>query len=1752
MNGDGDGGGSGSGSASAFASGAATPSSQQDAGHRPGTPSRTASNLRNEIGSPTSTGSENGYDSQSINDGFAPGILASRLGRSLVGAGVGSSLSLTGSGTSSPSLSMTGFNAISTVLNNPSKRQHTIDPKSSRFPPLTPTPHVLSDIPKAKKSDIEGYLSSVRPEWDRFMRNQKLGRQGRATVGERHDGEGDGDGDDSVGGPASAPAAAKRRGHRTRGSVASLSADLRAQPVVAPEKRLPPLSAVPQVFFSEDFDLGNPYTFDLVTERHKATTTSGGGNGAAAPSYDVALNQMLQEKLSYYSDVIEQHLVIEIGTQSSSFFAALGNLKELNAEAESCLERIGHLKSELVHIDEDQAKAGLRVVREQERRRQLHSKRKAIESVREVIERRDLARLLVQQGETEEALEIIDGVRSVLSADPAADAARPSLRFTDLRSLSYILPELRELESSLSGSLQRDLVAILADDLAERVRPTSEGDGTGRDDYFAESLVPSRSAGSPLSPAASTSLPSFVRPPSSPFGNAAKPLSDPDSRLKSRIAPLIGGLVRTSGIDGLPAAYREAALRAVKETWRSRLGDDGEEWAELAALLETDDPSKNDLVGAPEVVVRFRDIEHQAFLSLGRKLLDALLRCLKGIDSQAKLVIRILDEYHASGSGDRDAAPRSSTDQAVDAAPTMPDGVSATLPTTMADIVTASTELSHVLTARLISVRSSTHAAMDLAPFLAVFQLCWSYVLSSELVCRRMIVGLRGSVLSQAKGFLSQFHRKRIERAAKAVEEETWAQSDVGADVQRQVRLIVESAVEDPAAFVVSSELARGSIDAARGSAGAGTATGGADAADADAAPQPAQGSKALEIEDRSYFVVSASLDVLKLLADYLRVIINLPLLTTEAMGRVVEFLKQFNSRTCQVVLGAGAMRSAGLKNITAKHLALASQSLSIMISLIPYIRETVRRHLSPKQAVMLTEFDKLRRDFQEHQYEIHAKLVAIMSDRLTVHCRALGSVDWNAPLPGDGDDGDGEATPEANKYAADLVKETATLHKVLSKYLQPPVVEHVIGQVLKAIDARIAAELDKVDVQTRAARRRIEEDIGLLKTKLSALKHVEWQGEQLDAILEKKQVHAATQRTSADGSSGKEAVSLAAEAQQPAPQHAYKARIPSLFTRRQQQQHQQNQQQQQQQQQQQHHQQQQQQQNSAARSSADSTPSLTTLQARASQESTPRSSMQDIVVPPVPNKDAEAQPAAVDDAEAPPPTPPAKSLSAERASDESTAGVGEPAQQQQQQQQQADETEASSEQASASLHTAERSSQDKGGDVDAGAKEGDNQEEQAKSNDAETSKAAIPALATTAEAAATEAPAAPRTSGESAPTVADLPRQTSPSQATEPSPASPRQSATKPEPSSAFASPVKSGASTPVASTNNTPSKPGRMSLKERLAEAARKRSMAQQAPAAAAPEPAPAKPSPAAAATGVAAETKAGDADQAQDEGAKPSEVAKQSKDASAMLPSQETAVAAAPRDEEIKLAPSEAESAPGVTQQPEAMPEAQQEGSAALPSSARAEMAAPVAPEAPAPEPAAPTADVVPSALGAEEESKHPAGSTDSADAQATKLDASSSGAQQPTATSIEIEAQEATVSAQVDESVTKAGSTAPETEALSSEAPEQATEAQASTTAALEELDMPPPAASRADDAGEETDAAAVGAPSAEAQDEPPAADEGGADEVSTPILSGTATPDVEESVKGDGDDDDGEADAKQGTGTPKTPGKKKKKKNKKKK
>nr|KAJ0222921.1 hypothetical protein LSAT_V11C200079050 [Lactuca sativa] len=45
----------------------------------------------------------------------------------------------------------------------------------------------------------------------------------------------------------------------------------------------------------------------------------------------------------------------------------------------------------------------------------------------------------------------------------------------------------------------------------------------------------------------------------------------------------------------------------------------------------------------------------------------------------------------------------------------------------------------------------------------------------------------------------------------------------------------------------------------------------------------------------------------------------------------VLEMLKFFNKRACQLVLGVGAMQVSGLKSTTSKHLALASQEVGYL-----------------------------------------------------------------------------------------------------------------------------------------------------------------------------------------------------------------------------------------------------------------------------------------------------------------------------------------------------------------------------------------------------------------------------------------------------------------------------------------------------------------------------------------------------------------------------------------------------------------------------------------------------------------------------------------------------------------------------------------------------------------------------------------------------------------------------------------------------
>lgn len=193
--------------------------------------------------------------------------------------------------------------------------------------------------------------------------------------------------------------------------------------------------------------------------------------------------------------------------------------------------------------------------------------------------------------------------------------------------------------------------------------------------------------------------------------------------------------------------------------------------------------------------------------------------------------------------------------------------------------------------------------------------------------------------LPQSKTFLQAFHQARLSQSAKLVEDEQWNPAEVSPAVQRIVDMLVESSIRDPRDLLLNPPPLNPGSPLPPTSPLLSPAFPGDRHRPSSPMPSPAPNrtsvtlngtrkstsspGKYLKIEERNYFAVSATLEVLILLVDYLKLIMNLPMLTTDTMSRVIELMKAFNSRTCQVVLGAGAMRSAGLKNITAKHLGV-------------------------------------------------------------------------------------------------------------------------------------------------------------------------------------------------------------------------------------------------------------------------------------------------------------------------------------------------------------------------------------------------------------------------------------------------------------------------------------------------------------------------------------------------------------------------------------------------------------------------------------------------------------------------------------------------------------------------------------------------------------------------------------------------------------------------------------------------------------
>merc|ERR1719420_1881113 len=154
-------------------------------------------------------------------------------------------------------------------------------------------------------------------------------------------------------------------------------------------------------------------------------------------------------------------------------------------------------------------------------------------------------------------------------------------------------------------------------------------------------------------------------------------------------------------------------------------------------------------------------------------------------------------------------------------------------------------------------------------------------------------------------------------------------------------------------------------------------------------------------IDGEKHIFVDSVISLLANISDYCFLSDHLPKTKLDIGIKITELLKLFNSRTCQLVLGAGAVSIAGLKTITIRNLGVTLRSLNLVSKMLPFVRQHLINHgkdLTEKQrSTLFKHFDNANKDYSEHQGEIERKMIQIVDDALV---QQLDSWQLQPPVP--------------------------------------------------------------------------------------------------------------------------------------------------------------------------------------------------------------------------------------------------------------------------------------------------------------------------------------------------------------------------------------------------------------------------------------------------------------------------------------------------------------------------------------------------------------------------------------------------------------------------------------------------------------------------------------------------------------------------------------------------------------------------------
>ncbi|KYK61548.1 Vacuolar protein sorting-associated protein 54 [Drechmeria coniospora] len=994
-----------------------------------------------------------------------------------------------------------GQNAISTLLQPPIVRtgfqpHSSLPVPSSHKPPTAKDipPVTLTNIPVVDVEEFAPYLTHVGPVYEQLRRLQEdddeIPSTRRGSRVDRHA--------EAVADGLLRPSS-NLQGDR-RGSVASL-ASLDSVEMPNPLRRSstgflrkgslgpPPLSTIPTVYFDEGFHLENPRTFDVVSEWSEVVRPPNAGqpkNGDASgtdlvPRKALATNAILQEKLSWYMDTIEVHLINSISTASTTFFSALGSLKELHSETSESVQRIQVLRKELEALDEEIVSSGLQIVQKRRRRENLRQLNDAVLQLRQIVDGFATCESLVDAGEVDEALVKIDSLEKLIAGERDQSEEDSGRQLRDMRSASALQGvnnDLSTLRFRIGKAYESQFANFLMADLRRHVESVTPADVLLR-----WSNATSRSRGSHTR--SSSVFPTYL---------------NGTQELKTQLLQSMIGLHRAKHVATAAMTYREIVLREVKNLIRRPLPSSNDDDNESMMSVSTagGGRQRSNQEKSANLARNLRALDPEDAEELLIKIYIGVTETLRRLTTQVKVLLDIASSLTDSPLGDGIKSPQFRS-PITSPQPDRHGGISVNdvfgfqeeLHKTLdeATLLTQAVDVANDKIVKVLRVRGeqATHLPLDF--FLRYFTLNLYFANECEAISGRSGTSLKTVVNGHIKDFVQRNRDMEMQKLAVGMESDQWVAKDFTEKNGKLLDLVLKSSTEDGSDWMDSSkiwvpyreferDLAEPTMD------------------DTNGASKDKVRSAVIEFE--SFMLPNSAILCLEGMNNFMHLIAGIPSMTTDVAASLIAYLQLFNSRCTQLILGAGATRSAGLKNINAKHLALASQALAFIAAIIPHTREFVRRHAPTGAAAssLMGEFDKVRRLLQEHQDSIHQKLVDIMGGRAAIHAKSIKATDWDAK--------------EVNgplKFMEVLAKETTTLHRALTKHLPEALIPMIMEPVFSSYKEQIGAAFSEGNPRTEAGHKSMLRNVEFFSSKLGNLHGFGDAGEYLMSIVKAKEI---------------------------------------------------------------------------------------------------------------------------------------------------------------------------------------------------------------------------------------------------------------------------------------------------------------------------------------------------------------------------------------------------------------------------------------------------------------------------------------------------------------------------------------------------------------------------------------------------------------------------------------------------------------------